>query len=103
MKTRLAEAIIAAHFAEPRERRAEWVAHPARVAEVRAAAAERARRAARIVLDRARAACGVACGRLRDGSGRGPRPTAEIAHPPSLTSWRLGRGLRREGGWPRPP
>jgi tryptophanyl-tRNA synthetase len=59
MKTRLAEQIIAA-FAAPRERRAEWVAHPARVAEVRAAAAERARRAARSVLDRARSACGVA-------------------------------------------
>ncbi len=59
MKTRLAEAIIL-HFAEPRERRAEWVAHPARVAEVRAVAAERARRSARTVLDRAREACGVA-------------------------------------------
>lgn len=58
MKTRLAEAIVL-HFAAPRERRAEWVAHPARVAEVRAAAAERARRAARTVLDRARAASGV--------------------------------------------
>lgn len=58
MKTRLAEAIIL-HFAGARERRAEWVAHPARVAEVRAAAAERARRAARTVLDRARVACGV--------------------------------------------
>jgi tryptophanyl-tRNA synthetase len=58
MKTRLAEAIIL-RFAEPRERRAEWVAHPARVAEVRAAGAERARRAARAVLERARAACGV--------------------------------------------
>jgi tryptophanyl-tRNA synthetase len=59
MKTRLADQIIAA-FAAPRERRAEWVAHPSRVAEVRAAAAERARRAARIVLERARSACGVA-------------------------------------------
>jgi tryptophanyl-tRNA synthetase len=59
MKTRLAEHIIAA-FAAPRERRAEWVAHPSRVAEVRVATAERARRAARCVLDRARAACGVA-------------------------------------------
>lgn len=58
MKTRLAEAMIL-HFAGPRERRQEWAAHPARVAEVRAAAAERARRAARAVLDRARAACGV--------------------------------------------
>ena len=58
MKTRLADHIIAA-FAAPRERRTEWVEHPARVAEVRAAAAARARRAARTVLDRARAACGV--------------------------------------------
>jgi tryptophanyl-tRNA synthetase len=59
IKTRLAEAIIAA-FAPARERRAELVAHPERVAEVRASGAERARRAARIVLDRARAACGIA-------------------------------------------
>jgi tryptophanyl-tRNA synthetase len=58
MKTRLADHIIAA-FAAPRERRAEWVEHPARVAEVRAAAAARARSAARGVLDRARGACGV--------------------------------------------
>lgn len=58
MKTRLAEAITA-RFAPAREKRAEWVAHPARVAEVRAAAAERARKTARIVLDRARAACGA--------------------------------------------
>ncbi len=58
MKTRLADAIIE-HFAVARERRAEWVAHPTRVAEVRAAAAERARRSARIVLDRARVACGM--------------------------------------------
>ena len=59
MKTRLADAIIAT-FAPAASDRAEWVAHPARVAEVRAAAAERARKTARIVLDRARAACGVA-------------------------------------------
>lgn len=59
LKTRLAERIIA-FFAPARERRAEWVAHPVRVAEVRAAAAEKARRTARIVLDRARHACGVA-------------------------------------------
>jgi tryptophanyl-tRNA synthetase len=58
MKTRLAERIIAA-FAAAREARAEWVAHPERVAEVRAAAAERAHKAARVVLDRARSACGV--------------------------------------------
>lgn len=59
MKTRLAEAIIS-QFAGPRERRAEWVAHPERVAQVRREAADRARQAARVVLDRARAACGVA-------------------------------------------
>ncbi len=58
VKTRLAEH-IAAYFAPARERRAEWVAHPQKVAEVRAAAAERAKRTARVVLDRARAACGV--------------------------------------------
>ncbi len=46
MKTRLAEAIIT-RFAAAREKRAEWVAHPARVAEVRAAAADRARKTAR--------------------------------------------------------
>lgn len=59
VKSRLAEAIIE-RFAEPRERRAEWLAHPERVQEVRAAAAERARATARVVLDRARSACGVA-------------------------------------------
>jgi tryptophanyl-tRNA synthetase len=58
MKTRLAEAIIE-RFASARRQRADWVAHPERVAEVRAAAAARARSAARTVLDRARAACGV--------------------------------------------
>jgi tryptophanyl-tRNA synthetase len=58
VKTRLAEH-IAARFAEPRERRAELVANPSRVQEVRQAAAEKARKTARIVLDRARAACGV--------------------------------------------
>ena len=47
-------------FAPARERRADWLAHPERVAEVRAAAAERARATARLVLDRARHACGVA-------------------------------------------
>jgi tryptophanyl-tRNA synthetase len=59
LKTRLAER-IAAYFAPAREQRAEWVAHPERVAQVRAAAAERARKTARIVLERARRACGVA-------------------------------------------
>lgn len=58
MKSRLAEAIIGT-FGPARERRAEWVAHPARVAEVRSAAAERARGSARIILDRARAASGI--------------------------------------------
>ncbi len=58
MKNRLAEAIID-RFAAARQQRADWVAHPERVAEVRAAAAARARAAARVVLDRARAACGV--------------------------------------------
>jgi tryptophanyl-tRNA synthetase len=59
VKTRLAEQIIA-HFAEARERRAEWLAHPERIAAVRRDAAERARATARVVLDRARQACGVA-------------------------------------------
>jgi tryptophanyl-tRNA synthetase len=59
VKTRLAEGIIS-RFAAARERRVDWLAHPERVAEVRAAAAERARATARIILDRARAACGVA-------------------------------------------
>jgi tryptophanyl-tRNA synthetase len=59
VKTRLADALIA-RFGPARERRAEWLAHPERVAEVRAAAAERARATARVVLDRARRACGVA-------------------------------------------
>ena len=63
VKGRLAGAIVAA-FAPARERRADWQAHPARLAEVRAAAAERARAAARPVLDRARAACGVGRGRI---------------------------------------
>jgi tryptophanyl-tRNA synthetase len=59
VKSRLAEAMIA-RFAPAREHRAEWLAHPERVAEVRAAAADRARATARVVLDRARQACGVA-------------------------------------------
>lgn len=58
MKTRLGEAIVQ-RFTPARELRGEWVAHPERVARVRATAAERARHAARKVLDRARAACGV--------------------------------------------
>jgi tryptophanyl-tRNA synthetase len=59
VKTRLGEAIIE-RFATARQRRAEWLANPVRVAEVRAAAAAKARATARVVLDRARAACGVA-------------------------------------------
>jgi tryptophanyl-tRNA synthetase len=59
VKTRLGDAIVA-RFAPARERRAEWLAHPERVAEVRAAAADRARATARAVVDRARRACGVA-------------------------------------------
>ncbi len=58
VKTRLADAMIE-RFAEAREHRADWLAHPERVAEVRAAAAARARKTARVVLERARAACGV--------------------------------------------
>jgi tryptophanyl-tRNA synthetase len=59
VKTRLGETIIE-RFAAARQRRAELLANPARVAEIRAAAANRARATARVVLDRARAACGVA-------------------------------------------
>ena len=58
VKVRLAEHITA-KFAEARERRADWVAHPEKVAAVRADAAQRAKVAARVVLDRARRACGI--------------------------------------------
>src|SRR5262249_31783830 len=58
VKSRLAEAMIA-KFSDARTERAQWLSHPERVAEVRAAAAERARGTARVVLDRARAASGV--------------------------------------------
>ncbi len=58
MKKRLAEHIMAA-FADARARRADLAAHPDRVAAVRSAAATRARAAARVVLDRARGACGL--------------------------------------------
>ncbi len=58
MKSRLAEAIIAA-FGPAREKRAELVAHPERVEAVREDAAQRARKAARIVLEKARNACGL--------------------------------------------
>jgi tryptophanyl-tRNA synthetase len=59
VKTRLGEAIIG-QFAPARQRRAELLADPDGVAEIRAAAAARARATARAVLDRARSACGVA-------------------------------------------
>ncbi len=58
VKSRLGEAMIA-RFGPAREQRAEWLAHPERVAAIRSAAAARARITARIVLDRARNACGV--------------------------------------------
>ncbi len=58
VKTRLGEALIE-RFAAAREQRAEWVAHPERVAEVRARGAEKARATARKVLEKARAACGL--------------------------------------------
>jgi tryptophanyl-tRNA synthetase len=58
VKSRLGEAMIA-RFAPAREQRADWLAHPDRVAAIRSAAAARARVTARIVLDRARNACGV--------------------------------------------
>ena len=58
VKVRLA-AHIADHFAAARERRLELVAHPEQVLEVRQKAADRARLTARVVLDRARAACGL--------------------------------------------
>ncbi|MGC8638580.1 MAG: tryptophan--tRNA ligase [Isosphaeraceae bacterium] len=58
VKSRLGEAIIQ-RFAQAREIRADWVAHPERVAAVRAAGADRARATARKVLDRAREGCGV--------------------------------------------
>ncbi len=58
VKNRLADALITT-FAEARDRRAEWLAHPERITEVRAQGAERARKVARGVLERARNACGV--------------------------------------------
>ncbi|GAC1346253.1 MAG: tryptophan--tRNA ligase [Isosphaeraceae bacterium] len=58
IKVRLAE-WIAQHFAEARARRADWSANPDRLALVRSSAADRARQTARVVLDRARKACGV--------------------------------------------
>ncbi len=58
VKVRLGE-LIAQHFAPARERRAELLAHPERLAAARAEAAQRARATAQTVLQRARAACGV--------------------------------------------
>jgi tryptophanyl-tRNA synthetase len=58
VKVRLGE-LIAEHFAPARERRAELLAHPERLAAVRREGAERARATAKTVLERARAACGV--------------------------------------------
>ncbi len=59
VKVRLAEQ-IAQHFDPARQRREELLAHPDQIQEIRKASAERARAAARTVLDRARKACGVA-------------------------------------------
>ena len=61
MKSRLADAMIA-RFSDARNRRTEWVAHPERVADVRAAAASRARATAR--------GPGSGSGRLRGGLKR---------------------------------
>ena len=58
VKKRLAE-VINERFAQAREIRATWAADPVKLAEVRQAGAERAQKTARIVLDRARAACGL--------------------------------------------
>jgi tryptophanyl-tRNA synthetase len=58
VKTRLAEAMIA-RFASAREQRADWLAHPERVAQVCAAGASHARKTAHVVLERAGVACGV--------------------------------------------
>ncbi len=58
VKGLLAEAMIA-HFEAAREQRRQWLAQPQRVREVREAAAAKARATARVVLDRARVACGV--------------------------------------------
>jgi tryptophanyl-tRNA synthetase len=58
VKTRMGEAMIS-RFASAREHRDDWLAHPGRVAEVRAAGAAKAKTTARVILDRARAACGV--------------------------------------------
>ncbi len=58
VKKRLGE-LISHRFAEAREKRHSWAADPVRLEEVRRMGAERARKTARIVLDRARNACGL--------------------------------------------
>ncbi len=58
VKKRLAE-LINSRFAEAREIRQTWASDPVRLEEVRRMGAERARKTARIVLDRARNACGL--------------------------------------------
>ena len=58
VKKRLAE-VINTRFAPAREKRAQWAADPVKLEEVRRNSAERARKTARIVLERARAACGL--------------------------------------------
>ncbi len=58
VKTRLAELIVTT-FAEARERRRDWAAHPGKVAEVSRQGAEKAKQAARPVLERVRRACGI--------------------------------------------
>jgi len=58
VKKRLGE-LINSRFAEAREKRQTWASDPVRLEEVRRMGAERARKTARIVLDRARNACGL--------------------------------------------
>jgi tryptophanyl-tRNA synthetase len=58
VKKRLAEVIIG-YFAPYREARAALAADPVRLEEIRRSGAERARKTARIVLERAREACGL--------------------------------------------
>ncbi|MEI7923019.1 MAG: tryptophan--tRNA ligase [Planctomycetota bacterium] len=58
VKKRLGE-LINSRFAEAREKRQAWASDPVRLEEVRRMGAERARKTARIVLDRARNACGL--------------------------------------------
>jgi tryptophanyl-tRNA synthetase len=60
----------AGFFAAARERRAALEADPARIEEILAAGATRARAKAREVLDRAREACGLTRGKGRTAGGR---------------------------------